>query len=130
MVTIDAVARLVLALPEGLHHGHRTWQVAGHDIAWVRPFSKADIKRFAGKPVPSGPIVAVRVLDLDDRAAMLAPGHQGLFTIPHLDNYPALLVDLDTVESAVLAETLVDGWLACAPETLAREYLKSSGGGL
>ena len=49
MVSIDEVARLAMELPdvsEGERFGHRTWALRGKAFAWIRPFSKADIKRF------------------------------------------------------------------------------------
>jgi hypothetical protein len=85
MAAIDDVARLALALPgvtETTRHGNRTWMVAGKGFAWVRPFSKADIKRFADEPPPQGPILAVRVEDLGEKEAVLAANPKAFFTIP------------------------------------------------
>ena len=127
MVSLDEVARLALALPEvtfGEHDGHRTWAVAGKGFAWERPFSKADIRRFGDVSPPDGPIVAVRVEDLGEKAAVLAAQTKGVFTIPHFDGYPAVLIQLEAVAKRPLREAILDGWLACAPPTLAEEYLE------
>ncbi|MFL6160879.1 MAG: MmcQ/YjbR family DNA-binding protein [Jatrophihabitantaceae bacterium] len=124
--TLDDVARLCLGLPtviEGERHGNRTWAVAGKVFAWDRPFSKADIKRFGSSPVPSAPIVAVRVADLGEKEAVLALGQPGFFTIPHFDGFSAVLIQLGLVGKKALREALVDGWLACAPPALAEECL-------
>ena len=86
MVTIDDVAALAHAFPgvtEGTRWGHRTWQVGRSGFAWVRPFSKADLKRFGDAPVPSGEIVALRVDDLGEKEAVLAAGRPGFFDIAH-----------------------------------------------
>lgn len=130
MVSLDDVARIAMELPsveEGDRHGNRSWSVAGKAFAWERSFSKADIKRYGDEPVPEGPIVAVRVDDLGEKEAVLAAGHRGFFTIPHFNGYAAVLIQLEAVGKRPLRDALVDGWLACAPDELARVYLARKG---
>jgi hypothetical protein len=125
MATFHDVARIVATLPEvteGDRRGSRVWDVAGQTFAWERTFSKADIKRYGDETPPTGPILAVRVADLGEKEAVLAAGHRGVFTIPHFDNYAAVLVDLPKVGAKVLRETLEDGWLSRAPERLTSTY--------
>jgi hypothetical protein len=129
MVTIDDVAALAHAFPgvtEGTRWGHRTWQVGRSGFAWVRPFSKADLKRFGDAPVPSGEIVALRVDDLGEKEAVLAAGRPGFFDIAHFAGYPAVLVQLSKVRARDLREAMEDAWLACAPPAVAETWLAGS----
>jgi hypothetical protein len=126
MVSLDEVAAMALALPEvseGERHGHRSWNVAGKVFAWERQFSKADIKRFGAARVPEGPIVAVRVADLDEKEAVLAEQPRGFFTIPHFDGYAAVLIQLRVSTKKAVREAILDGWLATAPPALAEGYM-------
>jgi hypothetical protein len=130
MVTIDDVEALVTELPavgEGTSYGNRCWVVASKNFAWIRPFSKADVKRFGDAPVPSGPILAVRVEDLMEKDVVLDEGRPGFFTIPHFDGYAAVLIQLDAADAADVEEAIVGAWLAMAPRELADEYLRTGG---
>jgi len=126
VASLDDVTGAVSALPEvseGERHGHRTWSVGGKAFAWVRPFSKADIRRFGAETPPEEPILAVRVEDLGDKEAVLAAGNAGFFTIPHFDGYAAVLIELRRATSDSVRDALTDGYLACAPAPLAQRFL-------
>jgi hypothetical protein len=124
---VTQIASRLPSVTEGERHGHRSWFVDGKVFAWERPFSKADIKRFGDEEPPDGPILAVSVEDLHEKEAVLAAHPEAFFTIPHFDGYAAVLIQLRLVDRRDLADAILDGWLACAPPALARQYVDDHG---
>lgn len=121
----EVVSDIALTLPETAvtdRRGDAVWSVAGKAFAWMRRFSKADIKRFGDQTPPQGPILAVRVEDEGEKQAVLASNLDGIFTIPHFDGFAAVLIELDEVSRDDLREAVVSAWLAMAPARLSENF--------
>ena len=66
--------------------------------------------------------LVLRVSDMGEREALLQGEPAAFFTTPHYDGYPMVLVRLDAVDPAQLAELVEDAWRARAPKRLVAEY--------
>ncbi len=131
MAAWDDVVRIALELPETAQPpadgGTRAWRVRDKTFAWERPLRRGDLAAL-GESAPQGPILGVRVADLDSKEALLVEEAELCFTTPHFSGYPAVLVRLDSATEDDLRELLVEAWLARAPKRLARAYLDGRGG--
>nr|WP_314844458.1 hypothetical protein [uncultured Microbacterium sp.] len=134
MVTVEDVREIALALPGmtervGGQTGEPAWRLASGQIAWVRGPSKVDVRQLAelGLEWPECPVLAVRVGSLEEKEALLAAEPDALFSIPHFDGYPGLLVRLDVIDRARLEEIIADAWLVRAPVLVAKQWLAERG---
>lgn len=134
MATIDDVREIALALPgveerTGGHTGAPAWRLKSGQIAWMRGSTGADLRQLEslGRSWPEGPVLGVRVGSLEEKEALLAAEPGWLFSIPHFDGYPGLLVRLQEIERDRLAEIIADAWLLRAPAQIAKEWLAEHG---
>lgn len=74
-------------------------------------------------PVPQGPILALVTDGLEDKEALLQAHPEYLFTIPHFDNYAAVLLHLEKADETELRAALHDASLVHAQADLAERYL-------
>ena len=84
------------------------------------------VLRYGAQTPPEGPILTIRTADLAEKEAILAANPSAFFTIPHFNGYSAFLIQLDKADAKALKDALTDGWLACAPRSLADRCLKDS----
>lgn len=124
------VSRIALALPgssERRSGGLAQWRVADKLFVWERPLRKSDLEAL-GARAPEGPILGVRVADLSVKEMALEGNPRALFTTPHFDGYPAVLVRLDRIVPRKLEDLIVEAWLARAPKRAVQEYLGRASG--
>jgi hypothetical protein len=129
MATWDDVRRIALALPEteerrGGHTDTTGWRVRDKLFGWERPLGKSDVEAL-GDAAPDGPILAVRVIDVGAKEALVADDPDVFFTTPHFNGYPAVLIRLDRIGVPELEELLVEAWLDRAPKRLAASWLSA-----
>ncbi|TPX06015.1 hypothetical protein FJ656_03735 [Schumannella luteola] len=107
---------------ESVRFGHLVWKPrsGGSGFVWIRPFTKADVKREG--PPPPGTIVAFRVADEDAKRELLA-ADDAVFTIQHFEGFPAVLAVLETLDDDRLGELVIEAWLATAPQAEVRAWL-------
>jgi hypothetical protein len=65
-----------------------------------------------------GETLVVRVVDLQDKEALLRGRPDLYFTTPHYDRYPYVLVRLADADPGELRELLEDAWRVTAPKRL------------
>jgi hypothetical protein len=125
MADWDDVRRIALGMPaasERVSRDLRQWVVKDKLFVWERPLRRAD-REALGAGAPEGAILGARVEHLVAKEALLAEDGDVVFTTPHFDGYPAVLVQLDRIGLADLDELVVEAWLARAPKRLVQSYL-------
>ncbi|WP_435748034.1 MmcQ/YjbR family DNA-binding protein [Microbacterium sp. PMB16] len=134
MATIDDLREIALALP-GVHEvidghtGDAAWRVKSGMFTGLRGPRQTDLRQLEelGREWPAGVVIGVRTASLEEKEALLAAEPDVLFTIPHFDGYPGLLVLLDVIDRERLAELVTDAWLSRAPVRVAKQWLAEHG---
>ena len=131
MATFADVRRIALELPEVEERpdgstGETTWRTKKGMVVWSRGPRRSDLTQLErlGRTWPEGEVGAVRVTGDDAKQDLLAMHPNALFTIPHFDGYPAVLVRLDLVDEALLRTLIVDGWTTRVSRRVAKAWLE------
>ena len=113
MADLQDVRRLALQLPGTVERQHTdgtvSWTVRGTGFVWERPLRKGDLEAL-GAAAPVGTVLGVKVADLGVKQALLVADPEVVFTTPHFEGYPAVLVRLDDIGLVDLEELVVDAW--------------------
>jgi hypothetical protein len=128
VATQEDVRRIALVLPGASEEqGRFAFNVENKGkqkgFAWVW-LERIDPKKAR---VPNPDVLAVRVRDQAEKAALLAGDSEIFFTEPHYNGYPAVLVRLRAVSVPQLRQLLAEAWRCQAPaqpEAVARAQSK------
>jgi hypothetical protein len=69
-----------------------------------------------------GETLVIRVVDLEDKEALLRSDPGVYHTTPHYDGYPYVLVRLAAADPAALEELVEDAWRLVAPKRLVAAF--------
>jgi hypothetical protein len=119
MATQDDVRRIAMALPGVSEEpGRFAFSVENRGkakgIAWIW-LERVEPKKAR---VPNPGVLAVRVRDQDEKAALLAGDPDALFTEPHYNGFPAVLVRLRAIRVPALRALLTEAWRCQAPKAV------------
>jgi hypothetical protein len=105
--TEEDVRRIALSLPE-----------TSEKPSYGTPGFRVKDRLFA-RMREEGDVLVVFCADSSEKEALLASEPEVLFSTPHHDGHPTVLVRLDVVDHDLLTELITDSWLARAPARLA-----------
>ena len=88
---------------------------------WRTPALKVRGKSFC-RMKEDGETLVVRVLDLEDKEALLRGDPERFYTTPHYDGHPTVLVNLPAVDVDELRELITESWLIRAPTRIREAY--------
>lgn len=131
------VDEICAALPEtelGTSWGDvPTWKVPtgpkGKGFVLYRPPGKTAIDPMTGEPYDD--LLVIITPTEAEKAALVEDDTTPFFTIPHFDNYAAVLVQQSRLGETTrdeLAEIITDAWAKAAPKRLVREHLEADRG--
>jgi len=105
MPSQDDVRRIALALPGAVEaDGEFSFRADGRLFVWAW-LERIDPKK---ERVPSREVVVVRVRDELDKQTLLAMSDPSIFTEPHFDGWPDVLIRLADVNPALLEKLVSD----------------------
>lgn len=127
MADQEDVRRIALALP-GTSEGQDRFAFSVENGGRQKGFAWVWMERKGPKQprVPRPDVLAVRVKDQAEKAALLAGDPERFFTEPHYNGFPAVLVRLPKVTRAQLQKLLEDAWHCQAPRALLAERAREA----
>ena len=121
MASQEDVRRIALSLP-GVREGEGRFAFSIEHKGKPKGFVWSWMERVHPKKprVERNDVIAVRVRDAGEKAALLAGDPDVFFTEPHYNGFPAVLVRLPKVRIAMLRQLITEAWRCQAPVALLR----------
>ena len=113
----EDVGRIAAALPgtePSTSWRRPCFKIDGRAFVTLRPLSERDRRELGelGRRVPEGEFVLVRVEHELAKQAVLET-EEACFSIPHLDGYAGVLVELERATPELLEELVTESFLVC-----------------
>jgi hypothetical protein len=128
MATMADLDELALALPsvtkEVSEDGRPAYLVHGKMFCFHRDRRADAVDAASGERL--GDVLMFRVSDLDEKELLLESSPDVLFTTPHFDGFPAVLMRIPSLaglDRADLREFVVAAWLTRAQKRVAKAWL-------
>jgi hypothetical protein len=121
----EDVRRIALSLPgttEGTDRFAFSVENKGKQKGFVWVWLERKDPKKARTPCPT--VLAVRVRDQAEKAALLAGDPERFFTEPHYNGFPAVLVRLPKVTRGQLHKLILDAWQCQAPRPLVEDLAR------
>ena len=119
MATQDDVRRIAMALPGVIasqEHFAFSVEIKGKAKGFIWVWQERIHPR---KPrVPNPQVLAARVANETEKAALLGVDPDKFFTEPHYNGFPAVLVRLPAVSVGELRQVITEAWRCLAPKNL------------
>jgi len=122
MADQEDVRRIALSLP-GTREEEGRFAFNVENKGKQKGFAWVWLERIEPKKlrVPRADVIAVRVRDQAEKAALLGADPDTFFTEPHYNGFPAVLVRLRAVTRPLLRRLIVEAWQCQAPRQLVKD---------
>jgi hypothetical protein len=119
MATQNDVRRIALSLPE-VEEATDRFAFSVRSKGKLKGFAWVWLERVEPRKarVPQPEVVAVRVANLGEKAALISAEPKKFFTEPHYNGFPAVLVRLNAVSVGDLEVLITEAWRCQAPKAL------------